>query len=174
MKKNTSAYDIALIGLVAGLYAAFTFVTGPLSFGPGFRIAEGLNFLGFYNKRHIYAITLGVAIVNYYAYGIADIIVGSLSSLIFIWLGVELANFLVDKEIIKNSFNLDPILLKYLILAIFFSLSMISIAIMVVMLGAGWPAFWGIYLNMIVIEFLSMAVGAPIIYALSKRIDLSK
>ena len=169
---DSKATTITRTAIVAAMYVILTFLLAPLSFGPGFRISEGLNFLSLYNKRHIYAITLGVFIVNYFAYGPWDMIVGSLSSLVFLSIGRYLAKK-ASHWTVRRGYKQDPILVEYLVLALVFSLSMFTITIMVIMLGFE-DAFWPLYISQVLIEFGSMALGAIVIYPLSKRIDLTK
>lgn len=174
MKQKIATYDLTMVGLVAAAYIVLTLVLAPLSFGMGIRISEGLNFLALYNKRHIYGITLGVFVVNYFSYGVSDMIVGSLSSLVFLLLGKYLAEWLVDDRRIFRHLKVDPMILKYLVLGILFSLSMFTIAILVVVLGAGWEAFWVLYLQMAVTEAIGLALGGIILYLVSQRVNLSK
>ena len=174
MKQKIATYDLTMVGLVAAAYIVLTLVLAPLSFGMGIRISEGLNFLALYNKRHIYGIILGVFVVNYFSYGVSDMIVGSLSSLVFLLLGKYLAEWLVDDRRIFRHLKVDPMILKYLVLGILFSLSMFTIAILVVVLGAGWEAFWVLYLQMAVTEAIGLALGGIILYLVSQRVNLSK
>ena len=174
MKQKIATYDLMMVGLVAAAYIVLTLVLAPLSFGMGIRISEGLNFLALYNKRHIYGITLGVFVVNYFSYGVSDMVVGSLSSLVFLLLGKYLAEWLVDDRRIFRHLKVDPMILKYLVLGILFSLSMFTIAILVVVLGAGWEAFWVLYLQMAVTEAIGLALGGIILYLVSQRVNLSK
>lgn len=174
MKQKITTYDLTMVGLVAAAYIVLTLVLAPLSFGMGMRISEGLNFLALYNKRHIYGITLGVFVVNYFSYGVSDMIVGSLSSLVFLLLGKYLAEWLVDDRRIFRHLKVDPMILKYLVLGILFSLSMFTIAILVVVLGAGWEVFWVLYLQMAVTEAIGLALGGIILYLVSQRVNLSK
>ena len=174
MKQKITTYDLTMVGLVAAAYIVLTLVLAPLSFGMGIRISEGLNFLALYNKRHIYGITLGVFVVNYFSYGVSDMIVGSLSSLVFLLLGKYLAEWLVDDRRIFRHLEVDPMILKYLVLGILFSLSMFTIAILVVVLGAGWEVFWVLYLQMAVTEAIGLALGGIILYLVSQRVNLSK
>ncbi|MBG9981532.1 QueT transporter family protein [Aerococcaceae bacterium DSM 111020] len=170
---NSKAHDIVSIAVVAALYIIISIILAPLSFGIGLRISEGLNFLALYNRRHIYGLTLGVFFSNYFAYGALDMLIGSLSTLVFVTLGCWLADFIVNRIDYYQSLPFDSMLLKYLILSIVFSLSMFTIAGMVFFLDAS-QAFWPLYINMAVIEMLSMVLGGMLIYPISKRIDLTK
>ncbi len=81
------------VALVPAIYIALT-VTPPLnaiSFGAvQFRISEMLNFLGFYHKKYILAVTIGCMISNLMVYGVVDLLVGGLSTLLFVSIGVLL------------------------------------------------------------------------------------
>lgn len=171
--QDRKSYQIASVALIAGMYIVLTFITAPLAYGPlNFRIAEGLNFLALYHRRHIWAVSLGVFISNYFAYGPLDMIVGTLSTIVFLYLGTWLADKLVDGLKLKRM-KVDPILIKYGILAIIFSLSMISIALMIKFLGYTGP-FWPFYLGLVLSELIAMIMGGCLLYPISKRINLSK
>lgn len=169
----SKGHHITMIGLVAALYVVLTFLLAPLSFGMGLRISEGLNYLGLYNRRHILGISLGVFLTNYFAYGLWDMVIGTLSTLVFVPLGVWLAKKWTPKVKGFLPKRLDPMLIEYAILTLVFSWSMFTIAGMVVFLGAS-DAFWPLYGSMVVVEALSMSLGGLIIYPLSRRLDLSK
>ncbi|AMB93774.1 QueT transporter family protein [Aerococcus sanguinicola] len=173
MQKNTHGassartLDLTKAAIIAALYVAMSLLLAPLTFGPiGIRLSEGLNFLGLYHKRYIYAITVGVFIVNYFSYGIWDMIVGSISTFIFLWVGRWLGEQLVK----HSNFKIDPMIIKYIVLTIVFSLSMFTITFSVVFLGFDGP-IWPLYLNMAGTEALAMIVGGFIIYPISKRIN---
>ncbi|MBG9989478.1 QueT transporter family protein [Aerococcaceae bacterium DSM 111176] len=170
---NSTAKEVVLTAIIAALYIVLTLVLAPLSFGIGLRISEGLNLLALYNKRHIWGVTIGVFFVNYFAYGAIDMVVGSLSTLVFLFLGRWIADKAVDQITKRHTLKIDPMIIKYIILTIVFSLSMFTIALMVLFLDAS-AAFWPTYISMVFIELLSMGVGGFIVYPLSKRIDLTK
>ena len=82
MKKSTK--KIAIIGVVAAVYATVTLALGFISYGPiQFRISEILMFLPLIGKEYILALTLGCFLANVIGpYGIPDIIFGTLATLI--------------------------------------------------------------------------------------------
>lgn len=165
------AGDLVRGGIVTAVYIVLTLVLAPLSLGPlGIRLSEGLNFLALYNKRYIYAITLGVFVVNYFAYGVWDMIVGSLSSLIFLMIGRWIADLVTEWITKHTKYSGDPMLIKYGILIVIFSLSMFTIALLTIVLGFE-AAFWPTYIFMMVTEAISMIAGAFMIYPLSQRIN---
>lgn len=154
--------------LITALYIVLTFLVAPVAFGPiQFRISEVVNFLGLYNKRYIYSITLGVLFVNFYSYGIVDMIVGGTSTFIFLCLAKRLGHLISSG--FKHS-SIDPMIINYIVLIIVFSLSMFTIAGMLVLLGVE-AAFWPVYISLAISQAVVMAIGAFIIYPLSKRID---
>lgn len=85
-----TVHDYVHIGLVAALYVVLT-ITPPLnaiSYGMyQFRISEMMNFLAFYHRKYIIAVTLGCMIANFYSFGLIDVFVGGGSTLIFVTLG---------------------------------------------------------------------------------------
>ncbi|MGL5314972.1 MAG: QueT transporter family protein [Peptostreptococcaceae bacterium] len=86
MRNNTR--KIAVIGLIAALYAAMTLALGFISYGPiQFRIAEVLTLLPLLGKEYILALTLGCFLANVIGpYGVPDIIFGTLATFISVYL----------------------------------------------------------------------------------------
>lgn len=141
--ENREAYGLAVSGVIAALYIVLTLAFAPLSFGPlQFRLSEGLNFLALYNKRYVYAMTVGVFIVNYFAFGMWDMIIGSLG-------------------------------IQYAVLLIIFSLSMFTIAGLIIFLGAE-EAFWPLYWTLAASEAVAMGLGGLLVYPIARRFDFSK
>ncbi|MGF3066476.1 QueT transporter family protein [Facklamia sp. P12945] len=174
MKKKYTTNDLTRIALVAACYIVLTLIISPLSFGLGIRISEGLNFLALYNKRYILGVTLGVFIVNYFSYGIWDMIIGSLTSFIFLHLAcsiIEKLFPLIDSK--KDEIN-KSLFFKYLIIGLSMTISMVNIALLVVFLGAPWETFITRLVSMMVSEGLSLLAGGIIIYFISERIDLRR
>ena len=163
MGKKYSAYGVTRLGLVAACYMVLTMILAPLSFGIGVRLGEGLNFLGLYDKRYVYGITIGVFLVNYFSYGPVDMVVGSLSSLVFITLGVDLAEWIVARLPQKYWEKIDPI----------FTISMVTIALMIMYLGnLPWDAFPALYGGLMLSEAISLLLGGSVMYFVGKRLDL--
>ena len=66
------------IAVVAALYVIVTVVLGPLGSGAiQFRLSELFNFLAFYNKKYIWAVSIGCVISNYISSTLVDVFVGS-------------------------------------------------------------------------------------------------
>ena len=75
---------IAIVGIIAAIYAVITLAFGFMSYGPiQFRIAEILMFLALLGKEYIVALTLGCFLANVIGpYGVPDIIFGTIATLI--------------------------------------------------------------------------------------------
>lgn len=81
---KTMSRNIALVGMIASLYATLTILLAPISYGPiQVRISEALTVLPYLFPQAIPALFLGCAIANLYGgYGLLDIIGGSLLTLL--------------------------------------------------------------------------------------------
>lgn len=75
---------IAIVGLIAALYAVITLALGFISYGQiQFRISEILMFLPLFGKEYIIALTLGCFLANVVGpFGVPDIIFGTLATLL--------------------------------------------------------------------------------------------
>lgn len=163
-----TARDMAQIAMVAALYIVLT-LTSPLnaiSYGAyQFRISEMMNFTAFYNKKYIIGVTLGCMISNYFAYGWIDVVVGGLSTLVFLTLGVYLFERYMKDYLFGGLINK-----AFFYFAIFFSLSMITIALELNYLyQAPLLLTW---LTTGLGEFASLIFGALVMDKLSKYVDL--
>ena len=151
--KQLTARDMAQIAIVAAIYIVLT-ITPPLNamayYGYQFRVSEMMNFLAFYNKKYW-----------------IDVFVGGGSTFVFLGLGL----FLFGR--FKNKFLFDGLIrLDHFLFAIFFSISMFTIALELYYLQ-GQPFFYN-WLTMGLGEFASLIFGAIVINQLSKRIDFTK
>ena len=159
MEKHTSAIstsEIARISIVAALYVVVTLLIAPFGFGPiQFRLSESLNFLAFYHKRYVWAVTLGCIIANFMSpTWMLDVPLGSLATLISLLLSRKLAQ------------NIQEEWKKYLVMMIIFSISMLVVAFQLYILE-GLP-FIETFVTSAISEFLTMTVGAVIISQLNR------
>ncbi|SJZ52944.1 Uncharacterized membrane protein [Pilibacter termitis] len=161
--------SLVKVAIVAALYVAISFVVAPIASGAiQFRIAEMFNFLAFYNKRYIFSVTIGCMIFNFLTYGIVDVIVGGGSTLIFVTLGTILFKSLKGKRVGIGSISYN---LQFLVFAIFFSLSMITIALELhYLFKEPLLLTWA---TTAIGEFLSLLIGGWIIEQIGKRVDLT-
>lgn len=166
--KNFTVRDYVQIALVAALYVVLT-ITPPLnaiSYGMyQFRVSEMMNFLAFYNKKYIIAVTIGCMIANFYSFGLIDVFIGGGSTLVFVSLGV----YLFKKY--KSDYLFNGMLNKaFLYFSIFFALSMITVAIELSFFGSPLFLTW---FTTALGEFVSLIIGSIIIDKLSKQVDLN-
>lgn len=163
--KTFTVRDYAQMALVAAIYVVLT-VTPPLnaiSYGPiQFRVSEMLNFLAFFHPKYIWAVTIGCMIANFYSYGMIDVVVGGLSTLCFVWLGVWLFGRYKSERI--GIFNK-----AYLYFSFFFAASMFTIAIELMILFK--TPFVMTWLSLFMGELASLLLGSLVIDHLAKRID---
>jgi uncharacterized membrane protein len=154
--------ETAKMALITSLYVVVTVGLSVISFGAvQIRLSEMFNYFALYNKRYIWAITLGVAIANFSSpNGLIDVVVGSVCTFLVLLMSVY-----VTKSIQTMKY-------KLVLTAIVFAVSMFTVAGQLTFLY-GLPFFY----NWLIIglgELLSMTVGGMIVYTLGKKIDLTK
>lgn len=154
--------EISKIAMVSALYVVITFTLSAFSFGAvQFRIAEMFNHLAAYNKRYVWAVTLGCVIANMFSpLGLIDVLVGGSSTL-----GMLLTIYWASKYIESENKRL---IVNTIIATVF----MIPIAIelhyvfnMPVLVTYGTLAIG---------EEGAMIAGAILVKTISKRVDLYK
>ncbi|KKF59723.1 QueT transporter family protein [Streptococcus uberis] len=165
--KNYTVRDYVHIALVAALYVVLT-ITPPLnaiSYGMyQFRVAEMMNFLAFFNKKYIIAVTLGCMIANFYSFGLIDVFVGGGSTLLFVTLGVLLFKKYKNDYVFNGLFNK-----AFFYFSLFFAASMITVAIELSFFGSPFLLTW---YTTAMGELASLLIGSIIIDKLSKRMHL--
>lgn len=159
---KSAVSELTKTALVAALYVTVTVMLSVISFGAvQLRLSEMFNYLALYNKRYVVAVTLGVLIANFMSpTWVLDVPIGATATLLAL---------LLCRALTKNIKN-D--IVKMVIMAIIFGLSMFTIAGQLTIL-LGLP-FWATWVTVGIGELLSMTVGGMIIYALNKKIDFSK
>lgn len=161
-QKKRSLVNLTKAGIVAALYAALTLLLSPISYGAmQIRLSEIFNNLAVFNKRYIWALTIGCAIANLNSpLGIVDIIFGSLGTLVM----TSLSYFLSRR--VKSTAG------KLAIAVVVCTLMTWTVALELHFVNH--LPFWPTYLAVAIGEFISMVIGAVIFGILSKRIDLTK
>ncbi|WP_136093710.1 QueT transporter family protein [Streptococcus pyogenes] len=161
-----TVHDYVHIGLVAALYVVLT-ITPPLnaiSYGMyQFRISEMMNFLAFYHRKYIIAVTLGCMIANFYSFGLIDVFVGGGSTLIFVTLGVILFSKYQKDYLFNGIFNK-----AFVYFSFFFATSMFTVATELYFFGAPFLLTW---FTTALGELVSLLIGSLIIDKLSQRIS---
>lgn len=162
--QNSHEKTVGIIktGLVAALYVVLTLTASGMAYGPiQFRLSETLNNLAVFNKRYIWAITIGCVIANLWSsLGVVDVIFGSLGSLmmtsISYWLS-KYAKTTVDKLTIS---------------VVVCTISMWSVALELYLVSHA--PFWETYLTVAAGELVVSVLGAIIIKIVSLRVDFKK
>ncbi|HLR68887.1 QueT transporter family protein [Virgibacillus alimentarius] len=150
-------------GLLAALYIAVSVLVQPFGFtNIQFRLSELFNHLIVFNKKYFLGITLGVFLANLFLspLGIYDLIFGVGQSVISLLMTMGVGRFI------------ESIWVRMIANTIIFSFNMFIIAIML-NLALGLP-FLITWLTTAIGEFVVMALGIPIIYALHKRMHFDK
>ncbi|MFC4619530.1 QueT transporter family protein [Camelliibacillus cellulosilyticus] len=150
-------------GILAALYIVVSFLIQPFGFtNIQFRVSEIFNHLVVFNKRYIYGIVIGVFLTNLFfspmmAY---DLVFGVGQSVISLIVTILVGKF------VHNIWG------RMAINTVVFTVSMGLIAAEL-HLALHYP-FALTWLTTAVGEFVVMAVGAPIMYAINKRLTFEK
>ncbi|KRM89939.1 QueT transporter family protein [Liquorilactobacillus cacaonum] len=153
---------IIKVGLVAAMYVVLTLAVPGLSYGPiQFRVSETLNNLAVFNKRYIWALTIGCVIANLWSsLGMVDVVFGSLGTLIMTTISYWLSKYAKTK------------ITKLTISVIVCTLSMWSVALELYLISHA--PFWETYLTVALGELGALILGAVVIGIASLRINLEK
>lgn len=154
---------LAMSAIIAALYIAITMLVMPISFGQvQFRVAEIFNHLVAFNPRYMLGVVLGVFLSNFLmsSVGPLDLIFGVGHT--FITLGI----FIFICKFVRN------IWARLVINTLLFTFTMFIIAFQL-NLVLEFP-FWETWLFVAAGEFIVLAVGAPIMYQLNKRLNFKK
>lgn len=154
--------DLAKMAMVASLYAVITVFLAPFSFGAiQLRVAEMFNFMALYNKRYVWAVTLGCALANLASpNGMIDVVVGSVCT------------FFVLQISRWATARISDMRMKIFVTAVIFAVSMFTVAGQLTILYK--MPFMINWLYIGIGEFLSMAIGGIVIYLIGEKIDLTK
>ncbi|MFJ3391114.1 MULTISPECIES: QueT transporter family protein [Lysinibacillus] len=146
-------------GIIAALYIAITLLVAPFGFTEvQFRISEMFNHLVAFNPRFTFGIIIGVFISNLFSpNGIIDLYFGVAHSMITLGLFILICKF------VKN------IWARLVINTLLFTCTMFIIAFEL-NIALELPFFWA-WLTVAAGEFVVLAVGAPIMYTLNKRLN---
>lgn len=154
---------LAVNGVLAALYIAVTMLIQPFGFtNVQFRVSEMFNHLVVFNKKFMYGIVLGVFLSNLFFSPIKayDLIFGVGQSVIALLLTIISAKFIAN------------VWTRMAVNTIVFTFTMFIIAIEL-NLALSFP-FWITWFTVAIGEFVVMAVGAPLMMALDKRVHFSK
>lgn len=161
-----SVLDLTKAAAVAALYIVLTMVFAAVSYGPvQFRFSEGLNNLVPFNKRYIIAITVACFITNITSpNGAIDMVVGTFETLI---------NLVTIYLVTKRMKSVAAKMVASVLIGTFY-MFIIGFEIAFIAPGAFWPTFWSTWLTAGIGEFVTMTIGAIVLYMINMRVDLSK
>lgn len=153
---------IATTGIIAALYVAVTLLVAPFGFTEiQFRVSEMFNHLVAFSPSFMPGIVIGVFIANLFSpLGIFDLVFGVGHSII------TLAIFIFICKFVKN------IWARLIINSLLFTFTMFIISFELVLAGEiPSSLFLWVWFTCAVGEFIVLAVGAPIMYLLNKRLN---
>ena len=153
---------LAMTAIIAALYIAVTMLVAPFGFTQvQFRLSEMFNHLVAFNPRFSIGIILGVFIANLFSpLGLYDLVFGVGHSII------TLSIFIFICKFVKN------IVARLVINSLLFTATMFIIAFEL-NLALELPFLWT-WVTCAAGEFVVLAVGAPIMYQLNKRLQFKK
>lgn len=162
-----SKHNQALVvnALIAALYVALYFVAPQFAYGPiQFRVSEGLNHLNVYHKNYKWGVVLGVFLSNFYGFmtglGWYDIVFGTAHTLLSFLLCDWVYRYLKTD---KQKLAATTLIFSMMIFIIAFELNL-----------AFELPFWATYASLFVSEVIILALTAPLIYLINKRLYLAK
>ncbi|KGL44056.1 hypothetical protein BMT55_00250 [Listeria newyorkensis] len=148
--------------IVAALYVVVTLVVAPFGFtNIQFRLSEMFNHLIVFDKKYFFGIVVGVLIANFFSpLGWYDWVFGVGQSAISLAIVILLSRYVANVKV------------RMVLTTLVFSVTMFIIAweLAVVL---GWP-FLYTWLTLAISEFVVLAIGAPIMYYINKRINFKK
>ncbi|RHW41460.1 QueT transporter family protein [Neobacillus notoginsengisoli] len=159
MKNRT----LAVNALIAALYIVVTMLVAPLSFSNiQFRLSEMFNHLVVFNKKYFFGIIVGVFLANLFfsPNPALDLVFGFGQSVIALLITIFSCRFI------------KGIWARMAVNTVVFTFTMFLIA-WELNIAMKWP-FFATWLTVAIGEFVVMAVGAPLMVAINKRLNFEK
>ncbi len=150
---------LAVNGILAALYIAVSFFVQPFGFtNIQFRISEMFNHLVVFNKKYMFGIVIGVFLSNllFSPLGVYDLIFGVGQSVIALLITITSTKF-IQSIWLRMVFNTTVFTFTMFIIA--YELNLVL----------RLPFFFT-WFTVAIGELVVMAVGAPVVYYLNKRI----
>ncbi|MBC6315199.1 QueT transporter family protein [Listeria grandensis] len=153
---------LTINAIVAALYVVVTMVVAPFGFtNIQFRLSEMFNHLIVFDKKYFFGVVIGVFIANFFSpLGWYDLVFGVGQSVISLGILIFLNRFVTNVKI------------RMVLTTIVFSITSFLVA-WELMLVLDFP-FLYTWLTVAISEFIVLAVGAPIMYYINKRVDFKK
>lgn len=149
-------------GIFAALYIVVSMIIQPFGFGPiQFRLSEIFNHLIVFNKKYMAGIVLGVFLTNLFfsELGVYDLVFGVGQSVLALLLTITAMRWV------------KGIWARMIVNTLVFSATMFIIAFELYLVFE--LPFYLTWLTTALSELLVMTIGAPLLYALNKRLDLA-
>lgn len=155
-RTRSSLLHLTQVALIGGVYVALTLLLAPISYGVvQVRLAEMLNYTALFQRRFVWAVTLGVLLANCAsATWLIDVPVGALGTLLCLLISRWLACKTQRRW------------LKFTIMGTLFTLSMCTVAAQLTFVN-GLP-FWPTYATVALGETLSMTLGGVVMCSVAK------
>lgn len=149
--------------LIAALYFVITWLVAPFGFTHiQFRLSELFNHFIVFNKKFFFGIVGGVFLANLFLSPMkVDLIFGLAHSIISLLITMLIGRYIKNKIVLMW------------INSIVFSFNMFIIAYMLKVYLKVDLSFMFIWGTSAISEFITMAIAIPIVYLLSKRINLA-
>ena len=149
--------------LIAALYFVVTWAVAPFGFtNIQFRISELFNHFIVFNKKFFFGIVGGVFLSNLFLSPVkVDLIFGLAHSMFSLFITIIIGRYVTNK-----------ITLMW-INTVVFSFNMFIIAYMLKVFAGLELSFFFIWGTSFISEFITMGIAIPIVYLLSKRINLT-
>ena len=150
-----------LNAIIGALYVVITLIIAPLGFGAiQVRLSEMLNHLVTFDKKYAYGIGVGVIIANIILspFGVYDWVLGG---------GHTIVSFIVVIFLTRNMVSIKK---KMVVNTIVFSVFTFMIAFLIMLSGAE-EAFWILYLSLFISQFVTMAIGIPLMLFIDRKIN---
>lgn len=149
--------------LIAALYFVITWLVAPFGFTHiQFRLSELFNHFIVFNKKFFFGIVGGVFLANLFLSPMkVDLIFGLAHSIISLLITMLISRYIKNKIVLMW------------INSIVFSFNMFIIAYMLKVYLKVDLSFMFIWGTSAISEFITMAIAIPIVYLLSKRINLA-
>lgn len=168
MKQHKEIMEMTKIAVISALYVAISLAIAPFGYGAiQFRLSEMFNHLILFNKRYVASMIIGCVIVNMFSpLGIYDMVFGVAGTLIS-----SFGIYWFSRYVNRKHSNMK-MLYRYIISSVICAFSMIPVAFEL-MLVTHVP-FWATLGTTALGELVSCLIGAVVIQAISKRVDLTK
>lgn len=155
-----STQKLVRAGIIAALYTAITYVFAPYAYGPlQIRPAEALCILPIFFVEAVPGLFVGCALANLLsAYGVYDIVFGSLTTLVAAILTFIIGRVFKEKPVSAIIGGIFPVILNAF-----------SIPLIIALTGAGMEVYWIMFGEFMLTQSVWVyGLGIPLYFAIIK------